>query len=199
MDFIHAFPADLSLETGKIQLRVLKECDFNELLPLSKSPNIFTWFTKDLSKEDELQQWVSDAVTDYEQERRCPFTIIDKTTNNICGTTSFGTISFYDSRIEIGWTWLGETYIGTGINTHAKFLLLQYAFESLHMMRVEIKTDNLNTRAKKALVKIGAREEGVLRNHMQMFNNRRRDSVYYSILKHEWDHIKTNVFAGVNQ
>jgi N-acetyltransferase len=87
--------------------------------------------------------------------------------------------------------------MGTGINTHAKFLLLRYVFEQMKFKRVEIKTDNLNERAKGALLKIGATPEGVLRSHMLMFNNRRRDSIYFSILDHEWPYIRQNHFAGI--
>jgi RimJ/RimL family protein N-acetyltransferase len=78
---------------------------------------------------------------------------------------------------------------------HAKYVLLKYAFEVLCFERVEIKTDNLNERAKKALIKIGATQEGVLRSHMQMPNNRRRDSVYFSVLTQEWKDIKERIFA----
>jgi RimJ/RimL family protein N-acetyltransferase len=108
-----------------------------------------------------------------------------------------GNISFIDKRVEIGWTWYGNDYRGTGINTHCKFLLLQYAFETLQFERVEIKTDFLNERSKAALKKIGATFEGVLRSHMQMPHNRRRDSAYFSILKNEWPGIKQTVFANL--
>jgi len=103
----------------------------------------------------------------------------------------------FDKRIEIGWSWLAKKYQGTGINFHAKFSLLSYAFEVLDFERVEIKTDNLNERAKQALRKIGAKEEGVLRSHMQMPLNRRRDSVYFSILKNEWPGIRSSIFKEI--
>ena len=113
------------------------------------------------------------------------------------GSSSFGSISYFDKRIEIGWSWLAKQYQGTGINFHAKFSLLSYAFDVLDWERVEIKTDNLNERAKQGLRKIGAKEEGVLRSHMQMPLNRRRDSVYFSILKNEWPAIKNSVFKEI--
>lgn len=87
--------------------------------------------------------------------------------------------------------------MGTGVNHHAKFVLLSYAFDALRFERVEIKTDNLNERAKKALVHIGATEEGVLRSHMQMPHGRRRDSIYFSLLKGEWETVKMLYFADM--
>jgi RimJ/RimL family protein N-acetyltransferase len=140
-------------------------------------------------------QWMQDALQEREQDKRVPFVVIDKDEQKICGCTSFGNISFYDQRIEIGWTWLGEAFLGTGVNRHAKFALFSYAFEVLKMERVEIKTDNLNERAKAALRKVGAQEEGVLRSHMLMQDNRRRDSVYFSILKNEWQKVKKSYFG----
>lgn len=195
MNFTDVFPDDLTLQSDRVLLRALRENDLEHLLPISRSKDIFTYFTRDLSEEGELQQWVAEGIEDRRQGKRFPFCIIEKSTGKICGSTSLGSISFYDKRIEIGWSWVGEEFMGTGINKHAKFLLLQFAFETLGFIRVEIKTDNLNVRAKKALVKIGAQPEGVLRSHMQMFNDRRRDSIYYSILKHEWPGIREASFA----
>ena len=197
MTFIDAFPDTLILESDRILLRRLAETDLDHFRLLAQQPGIWTYFNRDLSISGELEEWVATAIEDCRQCRRFPFTIVDKSTGNICGSTSLGSISFYDKRIEIGWSWLGEEYMGTGINTDAKFLLLQYAFDTLDFVRVEIKTDNLNERAKKALLKIGAKPEGVLRSHMQMFNNRRRDSIYYSILQTEWPSVRATAFAGI--
>ena len=87
--------------------------------------------------------------------------------------------------------------MGTGVNRHAKFALMSHAFEALQMERVEVKTDYLNERARKALIKIGMYEEGVLRSHMQMFNNRRRDTIYYSIIRDEWPEVKKRFFSDL--
>jgi RimJ/RimL family protein N-acetyltransferase len=195
--FEKMFPETLVLETDVVRLRALEESDTEHFRGISKNKDIWTYFTKDLSDDEELTEWVIEALRDFRAGRRFPFTIIEKSSGRICGCTSFGNISAYDRRIEIGWTWLGDEFIGTGINAHAKFLLLHFAFERLNFIRVEIKTDNKNTRAKKALEKIGAQPEGVLRSHMQMFNNRRRDSVYYSILASEWELIRKAMFGHI--
>jgi len=169
--------------------------DYESLQSLTQSVELWKYFTKNLADPNELMQWIQDALQEREQLKRVPFVVIDKDEQKICGSTSFGNISFYDQRIEIGWTWLGEEFRGTGVNRQAKFSLFSYAFEVLKMERVEIKTDNLNERSKAALRKVGAFEEGVLRSHMLMHDKRRRDSVYYSILKDEWPDVKRAYFG----
>ena len=172
-------PSDLKLETDKVILRPLQPLDLASFHLLAADPSIWTYFTFLLDNPEEMQRWVENAIKEREEGKRIPFTIIEKETGLVCGSTSLGSISVYDKRIEIGWSWLGKNYQGTGINFHAKFSLLSYAFEYLQFERVEIKTDNLNERSKHALMKIGAKEEGVLRSHMQMPLNRRRDSVFF--------------------
>jgi N-acetyltransferase len=195
--YSHFFPASLVLETPRVALRLLQPSDLESLFAIAAPPEIWKYFTFELNDKPTLQQWMDTALQERVQEKRMPFVIIDKASNAICGCTSFGNISFYDKRIEIGWTWLGTTSMGSGVNHHAKFVLLSYAFDALHFERVEIKTDNLNERAKKALVHIGATEEGVLRSHMFMPHGRRRDSVYYSILKDEWETVKMLYFGDL--
>ncbi len=190
-------PLDLRLESEKVLLRPLQPLDLAAFVPLGTDSSLWTYFTMLLDNPEEMQRWVDIAIKEREEGKRIPFTIIDKDTNNICGSTSFGSISIYDKRIEIGWSWLGKKYQGTGVNFHTKFCLLSYAFGYLNFERVEIKTDNLNERSKHALRKIGATEEGVLRSHMQMPLNRRRDSVFFSILRKEWPAIRDSVFRHI--
>jgi N-acetyltransferase len=169
--------------------------DYENLKAIAQATGLWKYFTKNLAEPSELKQWMQEALQEREEGKRMPFVVIDKDEQKICGCTSFGNFSFYDQRVEIGWTWLGEEFLGTGVNRQAKFALLSYAFEVMKMERVELKTDNLNERAKTALRKIGAKEEGVLRSHMLMQENRRRDSVYFSIIKEEWQKVKRNYFG----
>src|SRR5574338_32078 len=188
---------ELRLETYKVLMRPLQHLDIATFATLTKDPSLWNYFTLLLNDPAQLQQWVETALREREERKRIPFTIIEKSSGSICGSSSFGNISYFDKRIEIGWSWLGKQYQGTGINFHAKFSLLSYAFEVLDWERVEIKIDNLNERAKQALRKIGATEEGVLRSHMQMLNNRRRDTVYFSIIKKEWPQIRNSIFKEI--
>lgn len=191
------FPSTFTLETHKVLLRLLQPEDIKQLLPLAQSKEIWAWFTKELDDKQELENWISELLQERAECKRMPFTIISKENYEICGSTSFLNISFYDKRLEIGSTWMGTQFFGTGINKHAKFALLCYAFEVMKMERVEVKTDNLNERSKAALLKIGMIPEGVFRSHMQMHSNRRRDSIYFSIIKDEWEERKYQFFMDI--
>ena len=190
------FPPDFTMETLRVIIQPMKPEDYETFLSLtSKSPGLWKYFTKDLSDPQELKAWVADAMKEKQECKRMPFTIIDRDTKEICGSSSFGNISFHDSRLEIGWSWLGEDYIGMGVNMAVKFALMSFAFEVMQMERVEAKTDFLNERATAGLLKIGMKPEGVLRSHMLMPGNRRRDTAYYSILKDEWKERKGLFFS----
>jgi RimJ/RimL family protein N-acetyltransferase len=109
------------------------------------------------------------------------------------GSTRFGNIDPVNRRAEIGWTWINPAWQRTAINTEAKLLMLTHAFEVWKCIRVELKTDANNEQSRKAIARIGAREEGTLRNHMITETGRFRDSVYFSIIDSEWESIKTKL------
>ena len=180
----------LILQNDKIILRPLVTADYQVFKKLTCDKSIWIYFTNDLSVEEVLTTWIDDAVNEADKKIRIPFTIIDRTTGKVAGSTSIGNISVRDKRAEIGWTWISREYQGTGINRQSKFLMITYIFDILGFERVEFKTDVLNIPARKALLKIGAGEEGILRSHTLMTNNRRRDTIYYSILKQEWNGLK---------
>ncbi len=178
------------LKTDKILLRPIEEKDFEEIKELTHDTEMWTYFTSDLSAESELKAWIRQAVKENKNESRLAFVVIELNANKIIGSTSIGNISKTDQRVEIGWTWLAKEYQSRGYNSNVKKLLLQYCFETLALKRVEFKTDVLNIAARKALAKIGAIEEGMLRSHTLMVKNRRRDTMYYSVLNDEWNSIK---------
>lgn len=188
------FPDSFELETNRVLLRLLQPGDYDVLKPLAQSKDTWKYFVKELDDPQELRTWIAELLKEREQEKRMPFVIIDKDTGEVCGSTSYLNISFYDKRLEIGSSWLGPSFIGMGVNKQAKFALLSYAFGVMKMERVEIKTDNLNERAKAALLKVGMIPEGILRSHMQMHSNRRRDTIYFSILKAEWEERRARFF-----
>lgn len=188
-------PADLALETKKAILRPLSVDDYAAFLNLAKQDaDMWYYFTLNLGDEKQLQRWFETAFADKAANTRRPFTIIDKETGQIGGSSSLGNISMYDLRAEIGWSWLGKDFRSTGLNRHAKYAMMKYAFEELHFERIEFKTDVQNARARKGLQNVGGIEEGILRSHMTMWNNRRRTSIYYSVLKDEWPGLKETIF-----
>jgi RimJ/RimL family protein N-acetyltransferase len=190
-------PADLILETSKVILRPPAEDDFDAYSILTQEKEMWNYFTLDLSDPAQLRKWMDIMFADKAANTRRPFTIIDKSSGEIAGSMSMMNISLYDLRMEIGGSWLGKKFRSTGVNFHAKYAMMRYAFEELNFERVEFKTDVLNERARKGLKNIGGIEEGVLRSHMTMWNNRRRSSIYYSVLKEEWPGVKQNIFKDI--
>jgi RimJ/RimL family protein N-acetyltransferase len=191
-------PLELILETNKVILRPLQEDDFDAFLNLAQhDEDMWKYFSFNLGDKISLQKWIEAALTERKTGTRRPFTIIDKSTNKIAGSSSLGNISYHDLRAEIGWSWLGKDFRSTGVNFHAKYVMMRYVFDELNFERMEFKTDVLNERARQGLRKVGGKEEGVLRSHMTMWNNRRRDSIYYSVLKSEWPHLKETIFKDI--
>ena len=191
-------PPDMILQTNKILLRPVEENDYTDFLHLaSEDENMWEYFSLNLGDVKQLKKWMDMAFADRKAETRRPFTIIDKASGKIAGSSSMGNISYHDLRLEIGWSWLAKDFRSKGINRHAKFCMMNHAFEVLHFERVEFKTDVLNARARKGLQNVGGIEEGILRSHMTMWNNRRRSSIYYSVLKNEWPVLKQTIFTDI--
>ena len=174
------------IHSSKVVLRPMEPEDFNQMKNLTKDTDMWYYFTSDLSDEVTLKNWIATAISDHQKQKSLPFTIFDTETNKVIGATRIGNISEAHSRVEIGWTWICKEYQGTGINGHVKKLLFNYLFTETSIVRIEFKTDVLNIPARKAMEKVGLVKEGILRNHTLMTNNRRRDTLYYSILKEEW-------------
>ena len=188
-------PHHLVLETNKVILRPIAQEDYQSFLTLAQQdPDMWQYFSLNLANEAQLTKWMEMAFADKKSETRRPFTIIEKATGQIAGSSSMGNISYHDRRLEIGWSWLGKDFRSTGINKNAKFSMMRYAFEMLQFERVEFKTDVLNERARQGLRNVGGVEEGILRSHMTMWNERRRTSIYYSVLKDEWPGLKESIF-----
>ena len=150
---------NIQLEDDKVVLRPLSREDIGELEELASDPDLWRYYTHDLSQREELEAWYLPAFL----SERLQFVVLDKTSGKIIGSSALGNFSPRDGRIEIGWTWLGKSYQGRGFNQSMKKLMLTYCFESLGLERVEFKTDVLNMAARKALRNINAIEEGVLR------------------------------------
>jgi len=187
---------DARLENEYVLLRRILPEDRDQLHEIAMDSAIWKYFVFRVSNDQEFDQLVADALEETNSGKRIVFCIIDKKDQRIAGSMSYGNLAEKDKRLEIGWSWLGKKYRGAGINRWAKYLLLQYAFETLGCERVEFKTDVLNLQARKGLLNIGAKEEGVLRSYNFMPDNRRRDAIYYSILKSEWSEVENMLMRG---
>jgi len=135
----------------------------------------------------DTRQWIDEAL---EAPAQLAFAIVELGKGKIVGSTRYLNIRPEHRSLEIGWTWLGQEWQRTGVNTEVKLLLLSHAFERLGCVRVEFKTDERNARSQRALERMGATREGVLRNHMIVQSDYVRDSVYFSVIDQEWPQVK---------
>jgi N-acetyltransferase len=143
----------------------------------------------------EMSEYLKDLLKD--SKTILPFIIIHKESNKIAGTTRYLNIDYDNYRLEIGHTWIAQSYRRTAVNTESKFLMLQHAFEKLNCIAVEIRTDALNEVSRIAIERLGAKQDGILRNHKIMRNGRIRDTVSYSIIKSEWPSVKEKILQKI--
>lgn len=176
----------VTLEGQYVRLEPLSLDHHSALCKVGLDPDLWRWTTTSITTADQMRAYIETAL-DWELEGTAlPFAAVEKRSGQVVGSTRFGNLDRLNRRVEIGWTWVASNWQRTPINTEAKYLMLRHAFETLGCIRVEFKTDSLNERSRRAILRIGAKEEGVLRNHMICDNGRLRHTVYYSIIDSEW-------------
>jgi RimJ/RimL family protein N-acetyltransferase len=198
MSIISNFPQNIILEDDFVLLRPLQESDVDNLLEISiNEPETWQYSLVRANGRENLVNYIQLALKAKENNTEFPFIVFDKKSGKYAGSTRFYDIQLPFKTLQLGYTWYGKDFRGTGLNKHCKFLLLQFAFETLGMERVEFRADNNNQRSIAAMKSIGCTVEGVLRNHMPTFGSEaRRDSIILSILYHEWfDEVKDNLKA----
>ena len=146
-----------------------------------------------------MRKYVETALEEQKCGAALPFVTIENTSGKIVGSTRFGNIDAANRRAEIGWTWINPLWQRTYVNTEAKLLMLVHAFETWKCIRVEFKTDALNEKSRRAILRLGARREGIFRQHIVCASGRLRDSVYFSILDHEWRAVKENLLQKLGK
>jgi RimJ/RimL family protein N-acetyltransferase len=182
------FSDNIILEDDLVLLRPLQESDFDNLLEFSiNEPETWKYSLVGADGKENLINYIQSAIKARDEKREFPFIVFDKKSQRYAGSTRFYDIQLEYKTVQLGYTWYGSAFRGTGLNKHCKFLLLQFAFETLEMERVEFRADNNNDRSIAAMKSIGCKVEGVLRSHMPTVNDGiRRDSIVLSILKEEW-------------
>lgn len=188
---------DLILKNHGVILRRVTLQDREQFARIAFDPEIWRHFVYRISTQQDLDYYLEEAIRDTLNGTRIVFAIIDPVTNRILGGTAFSSLIEKDLKLEIGGSWLAKEAWRTGINRAAKLALLDHAFDILKCERVEFKTDVLNTKSRRALIGIGATEEGVLRSFNFMPDGRRRDAIYYSILRSEWKNVRAERFNQV--
>ncbi len=187
------------LEGRQVKLEPLTLDHHPTLARIAADPNLWTWIPFPRTTPDEIRQYIAEALAWREAGTAYPFVTIEKATNQIVGSTRFANMDLFNKRLEIGWTWIVPQWQCTHVNTEAKFLMMRYAFEELGCRRVELKTDALNQKSRNAILRIGAKEEGTLRNHMVTHTGRMRDTVYFSVLDTEWPAVKEKLLERIGR
>jgi RimJ/RimL family protein N-acetyltransferase len=180
----------VTLEGRDVRLEPLSTAHLNELNEVGLDPEIWRLIPYRVKDAAEMAGYIAAAQAAEKAGTQLAFATVDRASARAIGSTRFMNISVPDRRVEIGATWLAPAWQRTAINTEAKYLMLRHAFENWGCMRVELKTDVLNQRSRNAILRIGAREEGIFRKHLVTWSGRIRDTVYYSIIDTEWPAVK---------
>ncbi|PEY56775.1 GNAT family N-acetyltransferase [Bacillus cereus] len=181
----------MKIVNDRAMLRLMHVNDVASLFTFVEgNKEIWMYLISTMDSYQDMEQYVQVAIKGFEEGTDLPFVVIDQKTNEIVGSTRLYSISNDNKTVELGQTWYHPSVHRTSINTECKYMLLQYAFEELQMLRVQIKTDLRNEKAQRAIERLGAVKEGVLRNERKLPHGYIRDAVVYSIIASEWPVIK---------
>lgn len=183
----------VTLQGRVVRLEPLALAHVPGLARVGLDPELWRWIPTQVADAAQMQAWVQTALEEQAAGNSLPFAIISQASGEAIGSTRYMNIVPAHRRLEIGSTWLSTAAQRSGANTEAKLLLLTHAFEALKAIRVELKTDALNSRSRAAIARIGGIEEGIFRRHVICASGRVRDTVYFSILDNEWPAAKTRL------
>jgi RimJ/RimL family protein N-acetyltransferase len=181
------------LEGRHVRLEPLTRAHCAGLCEVGLDEELWRWIPVPVQTPEQMAEYIETALKEQASGLALPFAQIEKATGRVIGSTRFGNIERAHYRVEIGWTWVARPWQRTAVNTESKYLLLRHAFETLGCMRVELKTDSLNAKSRAAILRIGAREEGVFRNHMITSSGRIRHTVYFSVIEPEWPGVRASL------
>ena len=186
----------VTLEGRRVRLLPMTMEHHAALCAVGLDADLWRWTTDPVTTPEEMRRYIQTALYCQASGSSLPFVTVERETAAVVGSTRFANIDRANRRVEIGWTWVAGNWQRSFVNTEAKYLMLKHAFEVMRCIRVEFKTDSLNRRSRAALLRLGAREEGTLRNHMITSTGRYRHSVYYSIIDSEWPDVKRSLEVG---
>jgi RimJ/RimL family protein N-acetyltransferase len=188
----------LALQGRFVRLEPLGAHHADALARAALDPELWRITATRLTNDADVRDYIETALREQRAGTALPFATILRETGALVGSTRLANYDAANRRVEIGWTWIARPWQRTAVNTEAKYLMLQHAFETLGCIRVELKTDLLNEQSQRAIERLGAMREGVLRSHMIVHDGRRRDTVYYSILDREWPRVKKALAARLD-
>ncbi len=181
---------EITLSGQRARLEPLRMIHATPLWHAAQAPEIWEFSQDPIHSLTDAEVFIESALKSERSGDQLPFAIRDLNSGHVVGTTRLADYSAFHRGAEIGWTWLSPDVWKTRINTECKFLLLQHGFETLNLLRICLKTDARNQRSQRAIERLGAQQEGVLRSHRVCPDGFVRDSVFYSILDREWPSVK---------
>ena len=185
--------APVVLEGQHIRLEPLQKNHLAGLAAVGLDPELWRWIPRPVRTIDEMAGYIETALREKEQGASLPFALVERQTGRPIGSTRYGNIERINRRVEIGWTWVTREWQRTAANTEAKYLLLKQAFETLGCKVDGLRTDNFNFASQRAIERLGAKKDGVIRHHAQRRDGSVRDTVIYSVLASEWPDVKKNL------
>ena len=184
---------DVELESTTVKLIPLTKLHATPLLKAASDGELWNlWFTSVPSAEN-VEDYISNALDQKARGESLPFVVVEKSTGDIIGSTRFCNADACNQRVEIGYTWYSKRFQRTSCNTECKLLLLTHAFETLNAIAVVFCTNWHNQASRSAILRLGAKQDGVLRNHQKLANGGYRDTVVFSIINSEWLAVKQNL------
>jgi RimJ/RimL family protein N-acetyltransferase len=183
------------LENSRALLLPFESTRKSELKKIIFDHDIWRYMGRNMETQSDFERYVQETLESKKQGLCFPFIIVDKLTNKVSGSTRLGNINQKSEKCEIGWTWYGTQFQGTGLNKATKYELLTFGFETVGFRRIQLSADLENIRSQKAIEKLGAQREGVFRNNYIDANGISKNDVYYSIIKEEWPRLKSTVFS----
>lgn len=183
-------PEPVTLRHAHVRLEPLSTAHVGALAEVGLDAALWSWIPAPLKSVDDMRAYVERALDEQARGQSLPFAIVDARAERVVGSTRYAAIDTANERVEIGWTWIARDVQRSAVNTSAKRLLLGHAFEVLVANRVELKTDVLNQQSRTAILRLGATQEGILRQHVRCVSGRLRDTVYFSILASEWPDVR---------
>src|SRR5262249_17666561 len=176
-----------------IRLEPLTLEHHNALCEIGLDEALWRWIPHFVRTREDMLDYIRTALQWQADGTALPFATVELKSGRVVGSTRYMNIDSANRHVEIGATWIGRPWQRTAVNTEAKYLMLRHAFETLGCIRVELKTDALNEQSRNAILRIGARYEGIFRNHMICADGRLRDSAWYSIIDREWPQVKAGL------
>lgn len=187
------------LEGEHVRLEPLSSAAEDSLIAAAADGELWNSTVTTVPSRETITAYIAAALGAQARGTELPFVIIRRSSGRVVGSTRFYAIERAHRRVEIGYTWLAASAQRTAVNTEAKLLLLTHAFEVWKCIRVAFVTNVLNQQSRTAIARLGAKQEGILRNHMIMPSGRYRDSVYFSIIDTEWPEVKAGLRARLRQ